>query len=108
MKITAEIFKQKVGREPEQDELDRCNCKQQGEIGHQSCGWCPICDKPRFMCLHLAPSKMTSEQEAEVAVVRKALESLKPGGLFDFYEQIAKLIPMKILAAELNAKVSKQ
>ena len=50
MKITKEIFIEKVGREPEDDDLERCNCNQAGEVGHYSCGWCYEHDKPRFVC----------------------------------------------------------
>lgn len=48
--ITAEIFKEKVGRDPEHDDLDRCNCNKAGEAGHLQCGWCEDHDKPRFDC----------------------------------------------------------
>lgn len=51
--ITAEKFRAATGREPAQDNLERCNCKSAGEIGHWSCGWCEACDKPRFVCGHL-------------------------------------------------------
>ena len=37
--ITAEEFKAAVGREPEQDDLDRCNCDSIGDAGHTTCGW---------------------------------------------------------------------
>jgi hypothetical protein len=39
MKITAERFKAATGIEPEQDDLERCNCRQAGAIGHWHCGW---------------------------------------------------------------------
>lgn len=39
-KWTVEDFKKYVGREPERDDLDRCNCDQAGELGHWSCGIC--------------------------------------------------------------------
>jgi hypothetical protein len=42
MNITAELFKQYVGREPEDDDLERCNCEkagQAGQAGHMMCGW---------------------------------------------------------------------
>jgi hypothetical protein len=41
-----------VGREPVNDDLDRANCTEAGTVGHQSCGWCDMCDKPRFVCGH--------------------------------------------------------
>lgn len=55
MQITAEIFKAKVGSEPIQDDLQRCNCEFQGEFGHQQCGWCKTHDKPRFVCGCIIP-----------------------------------------------------
>lgn len=50
--VTKEIFIDRVGREPENDDLERCNCNQAGKIGHMLCGWCPACDLPRFVCGH--------------------------------------------------------
>lgn len=50
MKITAEYFKEKVGREPEDDDLDRCNCPDAGKVGHLMCGWCRAHNSPVFMC----------------------------------------------------------
>lgn len=37
--ITAEYFKHATGREPQQDDLERSNCKLAGQIGHAQCGW---------------------------------------------------------------------
>lgn len=51
--ITEEYFREKVGRKPEEDDLERCNCVQAGMIGHYECGWCPKCDLPRFECGHI-------------------------------------------------------
>jgi len=48
--ITEEIFKEKVGSAPENDDLERCNCDKAGEILHWGCGWCDDCDIPMFMC----------------------------------------------------------
>jgi hypothetical protein len=50
--ITAERFTAAVGRAPEDDDLDRCNCRDAGKIGHSGCGWCQECDRPRFICGH--------------------------------------------------------
>jgi hypothetical protein len=52
MRITAEQFHNATGRYPKNDDLDRCNCDRVGEIGHYFCGWCEVCDKPRFLCAH--------------------------------------------------------
>lgn len=38
--ISREDFIEAVGREPAQDDLDRCNCNKVGEPGHLLCGWC--------------------------------------------------------------------
>ena len=48
--ITREQFVGAVGREPESDDLDRCNCEQAGAAGHFQCGWCEEHDTPRFAC----------------------------------------------------------
>lgn len=37
--INKERFKKATGREPMQDDLERCNCKKAGQIGHMMCGW---------------------------------------------------------------------
>lgn len=52
--ITREKFIKATGEEPEKDDLERCNCPKAGEIGHLSCGWCPVHDKPRLICGCLA------------------------------------------------------
>jgi hypothetical protein len=49
--ITAERFKLATGREPERDDLERCNCERAGEIGHWACGWDTEHDLPMFMTL---------------------------------------------------------
>ena len=48
MAITREKFIEATGREPEQDDLERVNCKQAGEIGHFCCGWDEPANLPRF------------------------------------------------------------
>lgn len=50
-KITAEIFKKKTGSAPVDDDLERANCSEAGEIGHLSCGWCKKHDGPMTQCL---------------------------------------------------------
>lgn len=37
---TATDFKMIVGREPEQDDLERVNCNSAGKLGHECCGVC--------------------------------------------------------------------
>jgi hypothetical protein len=50
--MTADEFKQATGADPVDDDLERVNCTHAGEMGHWQCGWCPACNKPRFMCGH--------------------------------------------------------
>ena len=52
-KIEPWYFEERVGREPENDDIDRCNCEDAGKPGHHACGWCPTCDQPRFICGHM-------------------------------------------------------
>jgi hypothetical protein len=49
MLITREKFIEATGREPINDDLDRCNCPEAGKLGHWSCGWNIEHDKPQFM-----------------------------------------------------------
>ena len=48
--ITKEQFEEATGRPPEFDDLQRSNCEHAGEIGHFSCGWCLLHEKPEFIC----------------------------------------------------------
>ena len=41
-----------TNEQPTNDDLERCNCKKAGQVGHYSCGICKICNKPRFVCGH--------------------------------------------------------
>jgi hypothetical protein len=50
--LTPEEFTRKLGRPPEQDDLERVNCPDAGKVGHFGCGWCERCDRPMFMCRH--------------------------------------------------------
>lgn len=47
--MTAEEFTARLGREPENDDLERANCEQVGTIGHQACGVCEH-GLPVFLC----------------------------------------------------------
>ena len=51
--ITAKKFIERVGRTPEDDDLERSNCYRAGNIMHCACGWCTVCDLPRFECGHI-------------------------------------------------------
>lgn len=46
--ITAEMFKAATGIDPEEDDLDRCNCPHAGEEGHWHCGWDAAKNRPQF------------------------------------------------------------
>ncbi len=50
MTITPEQFQAMTGRAPVQDDLDRCNCPEAGQLGHLSCGVCPTHKLPQFEC----------------------------------------------------------
>lgn len=47
-KITAAIFQQATGRAPKDDDLDRCNCVNAGDQGHEFCGWNYRLNVPTF------------------------------------------------------------
>ncbi len=47
--ITVEHFYEAVGRLPENDDLERSNCKKAGLAGHHSCGWNWEKNLPNFM-----------------------------------------------------------
>jgi hypothetical protein len=57
MRITKRIFLEKTGFLPEQNDLERANCKRAGETIHIFCGWCEKHDKPRVVCRCFAPWK---------------------------------------------------
>jgi len=66
MKITAKRFKAATGVDPELDDLERCNCKHAGELGHWFCGWDTERNLPRFW------PKITHERMGEIfAEMRK-------------------------------------
>lgn len=46
---TADKFLEVIGRLPEDDDLERVNCRYAGTAGHYQCGVCEH-GKPRFMC----------------------------------------------------------
>ncbi len=47
--ITRTDFVAHVGREPKDDDLERCNCPKAGQLGHQACGWDEETQLPVFM-----------------------------------------------------------
>ena len=48
-KITEEKFKECVGDLPINDDLERCNCKEAGQVGHYLCGWDEKRNMPVFI-----------------------------------------------------------
>ena len=65
--ITSEQFIVTMGRVPEQDDMQRANCRFAGKTGHKQCGWCDDCDRPKFSCeCGVLPEK--EEVEEPVAV----------------------------------------
>lgn len=63
MKVTAEQFEEILGYPPQHDDLERCNCDNAGQVGHLMCGWCDLCNKPRFICGHLVPYRSQIKNE---------------------------------------------
>lgn len=53
VKPNERFFEAIVGRKPMGDDMHRTWCDTPGEPGHLACGWCTICNKPRFVCGHL-------------------------------------------------------
>ena len=49
--MNTQEFELLTGRKPEQDDLERTNCKEAGFIGHHYCGLCAECGQPSFMCV---------------------------------------------------------
>jgi hypothetical protein len=50
--IDAKQYAARVGHPPIEDDLERANCPDAGQVGHYFCGWCERCDRPRFLCFH--------------------------------------------------------
>jgi hypothetical protein len=59
--ITVEMFLAATGYAPENDDLERSNCRMAGAIGHFHCGWCEEENLPIFA----VDSKYARKQEAE-------------------------------------------
>ena len=47
--ITKERFKAATGLDPQDDDLERCNCELAGEPSHLQCGWNRQQNLPVFM-----------------------------------------------------------
>lgn len=79
--ITAEQFKAAVGRDPENDDLERSNCECGGEIGHYFCGWDEEANLPRFLA---TPHKLVAEKNRCSTIVMREIEY--EGRPRNFYE----------------------
>ncbi len=75
MKISAERFFTATGVVPVQDDLERCNCINQGEIGHTICGWSDLFEKPMFM---LTSHQRSAEHEFRIKRDEYAKALLEP------------------------------
>lgn len=51
MIITSEIFKRALGYEPHDDDLERCNCAQAGQMFHACCGWDEELNLPTWIAM---------------------------------------------------------
>lgn len=51
MPITTKQFRAATGRDPDMDDLERCNCPDAGTVNHMSCGWDTEHDLPRFLAM---------------------------------------------------------
>ena len=58
MEITEAKFKESVGVDPIQDDLERCNCNIRGAM-HTQCGWDSDRDMPVFI-----PGKSKADKES--------------------------------------------
>lgn len=49
-----------VGESPSDDDLHRINCESAGTVGHAFCGWCRVCERPRFKCGHRSTTPLVT------------------------------------------------
>lgn len=49
VKISAAHFERRMDRKPQDDDLERCNCRKAGQSGHEFCGWNTDLDLPNFI-----------------------------------------------------------
>lgn len=48
--LSEEDFFEMTGHESQQDDMERVNCENPGQVGHSQCGICSEHQKPRFIC----------------------------------------------------------
>ena len=78
--ITPEKFAERVGRPPVDDDLERCNCTEAGDIGHYLCGWDEETDLPVFMSFSVQAQEKNG---CDTIVMRRLREERRPR---NFYE----------------------
>lgn len=80
MTISRAKFVERVGREPEDDELERCNCTKAKDFGHVMCGWDDEADQPMFITypLHAANYPCNTKLEREREVIRTPRNFYEP------------------------------
>lgn len=86
--ITREKFIERVGREPVDDDLERCNCTEGGDIGHYFCGWDDETDLPVFIA---TPHKLAAEvNRCNTVVMAKLYHERRPRNMNEppFYNMI--------------------
>lgn len=79
MIITREHFISATGREPEHDDLERCNCPHAGEITHSMCGWDTERNKPRFEAFENMEFVITPDDITNTAVRPDVFERVTVG-----------------------------
>lgn len=48
--VPEDVFKAITGREPQDDDMHRANCPDEGKPGHWMCGWCEGHETFRMVC----------------------------------------------------------
>lgn len=72
-RITSKMFKEATGRNPVDDDLERCNCDKAGTIGHGSCGWNYRVNQPMFVNQFEEPGVIVyNERRTSGAIFDKA------------------------------------
>jgi len=101
--MNAKEFKRILGREPEQDDLDRVNCQLAGQTGHSDCGWCKTCNHPNFECLCPAegktiflPATMTERESLPTDQIASADD------LFLIWNTLWGHVPASVIAAKYD------
>lgn len=83
--IDEKQFKEMVGREPQEDELELCNCQKAGTIGHNHCGVCELHNQPRNVCgcffdlknKEIVEDKSKMKKELSIKEVERRIQAVK-------------------------------